>query len=65
MLVHVGNDEILLSDSARLVDCAREAGVDVSIKVWDDMWHVFQTFQIPEGQQSIDEIGEFVDSKLG
>jgi monoterpene epsilon-lactone hydrolase len=60
MLVHVGNDEILLSDSARLVDCAREAGVEVTFKVWDDMWHVFQTFAIPEGQQAIDEIGEFV-----
>ncbi|MCL6573023.1 MAG: alpha/beta hydrolase, partial [Bacillus sp. (in: Bacteria)] len=65
MLVHVGNDEILLSDSARLVDRARAAGVEVTFKVWDDMWHVFQTFQIPEAQQSIDEIGEFVIKHLG
>jgi monoterpene epsilon-lactone hydrolase len=65
MLVHVGNDEILLSDSARLVDRARAAGVEVTFKVWDDMWHVFQTFQIPEAQQSIDEIGEFVVKHLG
>ncbi|MGG3467113.1 alpha/beta hydrolase [Neobacillus pocheonensis] len=64
MLVHVGNDEILLSDSARLVDRARAAGVEVNFKVWDDMWHVFQTFQIPEGQQSVDEIGDFVVHKL-
>ncbi|MGG3564670.1 alpha/beta hydrolase [Neobacillus rhizosphaerae] len=60
LLVHVGNDEILLSDAARLVDRARAAGVEVNFKVWDDMWHVFQTFAIPEGQQAIDEIGEFV-----
>lgn len=60
MLVHVGNDEILLSDSARLVDRARAANVEISFKVWDDMWHVFQTFEIPEAQQSIYEIGEFV-----
>ncbi|MEH7303312.1 alpha/beta hydrolase [Neobacillus drentensis] len=60
LLVHVGNDEILLSDAARLVDRARAAGVEVSFKIWDDMWHVFQTFAIPEGQQAIDEIGEFV-----
>lgn len=65
MIVHVGNDEILLSDSARLVDCAREAGVEVNFKVWDDMWHVFQTFAIPEANQSIEEIGVFVTSKLG
>jgi monoterpene epsilon-lactone hydrolase len=60
MLVHVGNDEILLSDSSRLVNRARAAGVEVTFKVWDEMWHVFQTFAIPEGQQAIDEIGEFV-----
>ncbi|WP_413299492.1 alpha/beta hydrolase [Bacillus sp. 1P10SD] len=60
LLVHVGNDEILLSDAARLVDRARAAGVEVSFKIWDDMWHVFQTFAIPEGQQAVDEIGEFV-----
>jgi epsilon-lactone hydrolase len=65
MLVHVGNDEILLDDSVRLVDRATAAGVEVSFKVWDDMWHVFQTFNIPEGQQSVDEIGEFVVGKLG
>nr|WP_246869529.1 alpha/beta hydrolase [Priestia megaterium] len=64
MLVHVGNDEILLSDSARLVDRARAAGVEVTFKVWDEMWHVFQTFAIPEGQQAIDEIGDFVQKHL-
>jgi epsilon-lactone hydrolase len=64
MLVHVGNDEILLDDSVRLVDRARAAGVEASLKIWDDMWHVFQTFNIPEGQQSIDEIGEIVKSRF-
>lgn len=64
MLVHVGNDEILLDDSFRLVERARAAGVDVSFKVWDDMWHVFQTFEIPEARQSIEEIGEYVVQKL-
>ncbi|WP_251550710.1 alpha/beta hydrolase [Neobacillus muris] len=64
MLVHVGNDEILLSDSVRLVDRVRAAGGEASLKVWDDMWHVFQSFAIPEGQKSIDEIGKFVRGKL-
>lgn len=65
MIVHVGNDEILLSDAARLVDRARESGVEVTFKVWDDMWHVFQTFEIPEANQSIEEIGVLITNKLG
>ncbi len=64
MIVHVGNDEILLDDSVRLVENAIEADVKVSFKIWDDMWHVFQTFTIPEAQQSIDEIGAFVTKML-
>lgn len=64
MLVHVGNDEILLDDSFRLVERARAAGVDVSFKVWNDMWHVFQTFEIPKARQAIEEIGDYVVQKL-
>jgi epsilon-lactone hydrolase len=64
MLVHVGNDEILLDDSVRLVENGRAAGVDVQFKVWDDMWHVFQSFAIPESKQAIDEIGQYVSTLL-
>jgi len=28
------------------------------------MWHVFQSFPIPEAQQAIEEIGEYVVQKL-
>jgi epsilon-lactone hydrolase len=60
MLVHVGNDEILLDDSIRLVERASEAGIEVDFKVWDDMWHVFHQFAIPEAQLAIQEIGQYV-----
>jgi monoterpene epsilon-lactone hydrolase len=65
MLVHVGHDEILLDDSVRLVEQARAAGIDVTFKIWEEMWHVFQTFPIPEAAQSIEEIGAFVVKQLG
>jgi len=41
--------------------------VDVTLKIWDDMVHVWQAFAsiLPEGQQSIEETGEFIRSKLG
>jgi monoterpene epsilon-lactone hydrolase len=45
MLIQVGSHEILLSDSTRFADKARNAGVDVTLKIWDGMWHVFQ-FQV-------------------
>lgn len=60
MIVQVGNDEILLDDSIRLVDRARAAGVEVEVKIFDEMWHVFQCFPIPEAKAAIEEIGKFV-----
>lgn len=67
LLVHVGSDEILLSDSTRLAEKARCAGVQVTLQVWEGMWHVFQVFApyVPEAQQSIDRIGEFVRQHTG
>jgi len=67
ILVHVGDDEILLSDSTRLVDNIRQAGGDVELRIWAGMWHVFQFFvgQMPESSRSIREIGEFLRAKVG
>jgi acetyl esterase/lipase len=62
MLIQVGTREVLLDDSTRFDKNAREAGVDVSLEVWEDMIHVWQffAFMLPEGQQAIDRIGEFI-----
>lgn len=64
MLVHVGNDECLLDDSVRLVERAKKAGVETEFKIWDEMWHVFHGFPIPEARQAIEEIGAFVRARL-
>jgi acetyl esterase/lipase len=37
--VHVGNDEVLLDDSVRLVERAVAAGVDARLHVWQGMVH--------------------------
>ena len=62
LLIHVGDAEILLSDSTRIAERAKAAGVDVTLEVWPDMVHVWHVFAkiLPEGQQAIDRIGEFV-----
>jgi len=62
MLIHVGTAEVLLDDSTRLAERAREAGVDVTLEPWENMIHVWHYFasMLPEGRQAIDRIGEFV-----
>jgi acetyl esterase/lipase len=62
LLIQVGTAETLLDDSTRLAERAKSAGVDVALEVWDDMFHVWQFFagMLPEGQQAIDRIGEFI-----
>ena len=67
LLIHVGSAETLLDDSTRLATLAKEAGVDVTLKIWDDMVHVWQAFAsiLLEGQQSIEETGAFIRQRLG
>jgi len=62
MLIHAGNCERLRDDSVILAEHAKAAGIDVELKVWDDMLHVFQGFYdfLPESNQSIEEIGEYI-----
>ena len=62
LLMMVGSVEILLDDSTRVAEKARASGVDVTLEVWEDMPHVWQNFApaLPEGQQSIERIGEFI-----
>jgi monoterpene epsilon-lactone hydrolase len=62
LLIQVGTAECLFDDAMRLADRARAAGVDVTLEPWDDMihmWHMFAAI-LPEGQQAIDRIGEFI-----
>jgi len=62
LLIQVGTAEILFDDATRLADRARAAGVDVTLEPWDDMihmWHFYAAI-LPEGQQALDRIGEFI-----
>jgi acetyl esterase/lipase len=67
LLIQVGAAEVLLDDSVQLAERARAAGVDVAFEAWDDMLHVWHFFAsvLPEGQQGIDRIGEFVRKHTG
>jgi len=67
LLIHVGTAETLLDDSTRLAERARSAGVDVVLEPWEDMIHVWHFFasMLPEGQQALDRIGEFIRERVG
>jgi epsilon-lactone hydrolase len=66
LLIQVGSDELILSDSTGLAERASAAGVAVTLQVWNGMqheWH-FTAGLIPEGQQAIEAIGTFIDTVL-
>ena len=62
LLLMVGSSETLLDDSTRLADRANAAGVEATLEVWDDMIHCWPSFasMLPEGQQAIERMGEFI-----
>ncbi len=61
LCVHVGDREIVLSDAERLAERARECGVEVEFRIWQGMWHVFQTTAgvVPEARRSLEQVGRF------
>ena len=67
LLLHVGSIETLLDDTTGLAKRAKEVGVEVEVDIWDDMPHVWHHFApiLPEGQQAIQRIGEFVRKHTG
>ncbi len=66
LLMQVGDAEMLLADTTRVVEKARAAGVDVTEEIWPEMFHVFQHFcqAFPEAQEAVDRIGEFAKSHM-
>jgi len=60
LLIQAGTDEILLDDATRCAERARAAGVDVTLEVWDGMFHVFQMVPIlPETRKAVEQIARF------
>ena len=66
ILIQVGDHEILLSDSTRMAENIRQAGGEVELELWPDMWHVFQFFigQMPESMQAVNDIGRYLRTRF-
>jgi acetyl esterase/lipase len=67
MLVQVSDTEILRDDSRRVVANARRDGVDVTLRVWRGLPHVWQYFArfLPEGRRALREAAAFVRARFG
>jgi acetyl esterase/lipase len=62
--IHVGTHELLLDDSLRFAKHAQAQGVEVTLRVWDGMWHVFPLFAVPESRACVREIANFIRDRF-
>lgn len=62
MLIQVGGDEMLLSDSVSVAQKAKEQGVKVHLSIYEGMFHVFQMALqlLPESRKAWNEVGHFL-----
>jgi monoterpene epsilon-lactone hydrolase len=64
IMVHAGSAEILRDDASRLGERAADAGVPVSVEIYDGMQHVFQaSTYVPEARVSLNRLGQFIRSR--
>ena len=65
ILIHVGTEELLLSDSRSMIKALERDNVEYEYKEWDELWHVFQLESlIPEAQESFSLISKFLNKYI-
>jgi acetyl esterase/lipase len=66
-LLQVGTQEVLLSDSTRMADRLKAAGVETKLEVWPGMFHAFSAGDafFPEGRLAQKHIVKFIRQHLG
>jgi monoterpene epsilon-lactone hydrolase len=67
VLIQVGGEEALLSDSTGMAEAIGLAGGDVTLRIWPEMIHVWHFFapQLTAAQRAIDEASGWVKSRVG
>ena len=67
LLLFAGSDEILLDDSIRFAERAREAGVDVALRIGKGLFHCYPVCAplFPEATQAMAEICAFIREHIG
>ena len=67
LLIQVGEHEIIRDDSVRTAAKARAVGCEVTLEVYEGMFHVFQSHEplLPEAVEAIAHIASFMQANLG
>ncbi len=67
MLMQVGGDEMLLDDTVKVAQKAREAGVAVVQTTYPGMFHVFQMLfpELPDANRAWEEVEAFIKTVYG
>jgi acetyl esterase/lipase len=64
VMVHAGAAEILRGDASRLGACAAEAGIAISVEIYDGMGHLFQAdARAAQARASLGRLGHFIRSR--
>ncbi|TDI70911.1 MAG: alpha/beta hydrolase [Bacteroidetes bacterium] len=63
-LIQGGTKEIFLSTAVRLYRKLDEAGQDVTLDIYEGMWHVFQQFPLPESEIALRKSAAFINKHL-
>ena len=62
LLIQVGEHEVIRDDSVRAAERAQAGGAEVTLEVWEGMFHVFQSHEplLPEAREAIEHIGHLI-----
>nr|WP_320026908.1 alpha/beta hydrolase fold domain-containing protein [uncultured Acetobacterium sp.] len=65
-IIQVGDNETLRDDSTRFAQKAKDAGVEIQIKVWKEMFHCFPLLapMFPEATEALEEVCQFIWNHL-
>jgi acetyl esterase/lipase len=65
MLIQVGSEEVLMSDSVLLAEVAGLARVDVTLRIWPDMVHIWPFFgQLGASRRAIAEATAWMKARI-
>ena len=67
LCIHASDSEILRDDAIRLAERAQAAGVDVTLRLWHAVPHVWQFLLgfVPEARESVEAGAMFLRSRVG